>query len=235
MATLLDKTESINYPMKQLHFSVTFKVFFLSIFIFLLFSSAFSPFLPSEYHYLIETDSQLVITGSSNVNEFTCNCSCEHDFTQNTLEIASRPEGNCFDFTNASIQLTTANLNCGHKVMNKDLYETLKYKQYPHIYITLLQAETPAQQRFISLNKWLNINAITRITIAGKDKAVHFPIEGRKLDASRYHFKGEVSLKMTDFGLDPPKAMLGLIQVNDEITIHLNLIVRMLEESLVEG
>ena len=84
------------------------------------------------HEYQIETTSELFVHGSSNVNKFACDCSCERDFTRSTLEIIRRPDGDCVDFRNAVLNLTTTNLNCGHPQMNKDLYKTLKAFEYPH-------------------------------------------------------------------------------------------------------
>lgn len=201
----------------------------ISVLYFFLFSSAFSSIPVDEHHYRIETDSELLIEGSSNINEFTCDCSCERDFTQSSLDITQAPGSNHFTFQNARLRLTTTNLNCGHKVMNEDLYEALRVDHYPYIYINLLQAEIPPQKRFASLNQWLEIDADTRITLAGRERRVQIPARGRRLSDNRFHFTGKVTVKMTDFGIKPPKAMLGLIKVNDEITIHLDLVVRMMD------
>lgn len=225
-----NKIETIDRPMELSMLRTNTRLLFLSVFLFLLFASAFFPLPFDEHQYQIETNSQLVIAGTSNVNEFTCDCSCERDFTRSTLEVNQHTESNRIDFSNAQLNLTTTNLDCGHKIMNKDLYETLRARDYPHISITLLQAEIPArnQQRFVSFNQWMDIDAITRITIAGQNKRVHIPVKGRRLDENRFHFTGEISLNMTDFGLEPPTAMLGLIKVNDTITINLDLVVRIL-------
>lgn len=223
--------ETIDRPMELSTLRTNTRLLLLSVLSFLLFASAFSPLPFDKHQYQIETNSQLLIAGTSNVNEFTCDCSCERDFTRSTLEINQHPESNRIDFANARLKLTTTNLDCGHKVMNKDLYETLRAKDYPHISITLLQAEIPArtQLKLVSLNQWMNIDAFTRITIAGQNKRVHIPVKGQRLEDNRFHFTGEISLNMTDFGLEPPTAMLGLIKVNDKITIHLDLVVQILE------
>lgn len=223
--------KTIDRPMELSTLRTNTKLLLLSVFLLLLFASAFAPLPFDEHQYQIETNSQLVIAGTSNVNEFTCDCSCERDFTRSTLEFSQHPESNRIDFANARLKLTTTNLDCGHKIMNKDLYETLRAKDFPHISITLLQAEIPAQnqQRFVSLDRWMDIDAFTRITIAGQNKRVHIPVKGRRLEGDRFHFTGEISLNMTDFGLEPPSAMLGLIKVNDKITIQLDLVVQILE------
>ena len=227
----INHIEIIDKPMEFSTLRTNARLLLISVSTFLLFASAFSPLPFDEHQYQIETNSQLVITGASNVNEFTCDCSCERDFTRSTLEISRHPESNRIDFANARLKLTTTNLDCGHKVMNKDLYETLRAKEYPQISITLLQARIPAepQQRLVSFNQWMNIDAFTRITIAGQDKRVHIPVKGRRIEGDRFHFTGEISLNMTDFGLTPPTAMLGLIKVNDKITINLDLVVRILK------
>lgn len=212
----------MNHQIKRPGFSY---IFIFSTFF--LFISAFSPNSIVERHiYQIESQSELLILGSSNVNKFTCDCSCERDFTQSSLEMNRFPEMNRFEFANARLKLATLNLDCGHKVMNKDLHATLMADEYPYISIELLEAEVLPQKQFAAQNQELRLETLTEITIAGQSCKIQFPVKAEKIDEARYQFTGQVDLLMTNFGLKPPKAMLGLIKVDNEISINLDLTVR---------
>ena len=58
----------------------------------------------------------------------------------------------------------------------------------------------------------------------------HAPIQAKKIDGLQFRFKSTKSLKMTDYGMAPPRPMLGLIKVKDQIVLDLDLTVSVLEK-----
>jgi len=52
---------------------------------------------------------------------------------------------------------------------------------------------------------------------------VRLTLQGRRLESGRMHAQGTLPIQMTDFNVEPPTAMLGLIRVRDEITVHFDI------------
>jgi polyisoprenoid-binding protein YceI len=63
------------------------------------------------------------------------------------------------------------------------------------------------------------------LTIAGVTKPVKFKSE-YQVKGSDVHFTGSYSFKMTDFGIDPPTAVMGTIKTGDEIVVRFDLVYR---------
>ena len=65
--------------------------------------------------------------------------------------------------------------------------------------------------------------AEANITAAGKTKL--FEIEGNvKKEGNTYVITGSKAMKMTDFGIDPPKALLGTVKAADAVNVKFEVI-----------
>jgi polyisoprenoid-binding protein YceI len=58
----------------------------------------------------------------------------------------------------------------------------------------------------------------------GTTKKVTLKSHGKALKSGVYQFKGAVALKMTDFNMKPPTAMMGMMKVGDGITLKYDVI-----------
>ena len=62
------------------------------------------------------------------------------------------------------------------------------------------------------------------LTIRDRTKPVTIAAKRSSVDGSR--FEGRAAIKLTDFGLEPPSAALGLVGTKDEITLVFSLAVQ---------
>ena len=180
-----------------------------------------------EKSYTIEDQSQLSIKGSSNVNQFSCQC--KQDFPRGTVRFETENRGQTLHFQQATLSLQTRRLDCGHKGINRDLQKALLVDEHPLIEIELLDARQKGDKLLNECDGWVPLDASSRITIAGVSRKVHLPIQGRRLSDHRYQFKSAKTIHMSDFGIEPPKPLFGLITVDDDITINLDLTVNIQE------
>ena len=168
----------------------------------------------------IAPGSQLTIYGKSNVNEFACILKKPVQ----TLELSHHQSLKNKDYIleNAKLTLPVKSCDCGHKRMNHDMYQALKADKYPSIQIEILRLEPPQ-----SWQKWpVLVNAIASITIAGVTKVVHLPTSLRQIPPLGWHASSRIDLKMTDFGIQPPTALMGVIKTANDIKIVLDLNLR---------
>jgi polyisoprenoid-binding protein YceI len=63
------------------------------------------------------------------------------------------------------------------------------------------------------------------LTIAGITKAITIPVSGSSAQ-SKLKVNGKVALKMTQFDMDPPRAMFGAIKSGDDITVHFEIVLK---------
>ena len=102
------------------------------------------------------------------------------------------------------------------KLMDKKTYEALKSNKNPLITFKLTQPAKP-----IISESTAELTLTGDLTIAGITKKITFKSNGIKNGAT-YIFRGNIPLKMSDFKIDPPTAMLGLIKTGDQINLKFN-------------
>lgn len=172
----------------------------------------------------IDENSRLMLKGSSNVNQFSCDC--QQKFPQSHFLLETKDDGSKAVFKGSVLQIATQELNCHNKGINKDLCEALKSKQYPYIKIELTEA---AQHASLGAGQWSNIDATALITITNVCRKIPLQIKGTKIIGNQYRFVSSRSVKMSDFGVKPPEALFGFIKVNDDIAINFDLLVNIVE------
>jgi hypothetical protein len=63
------------------------------------------------------------------------------------------------------------------------------------------------------------------LTIAGVRRILELSVRAQQTGLGRFHFVSDKNVLMTDYGLIPPKALMGTIKVNDLIRIHIDMMV----------
>ncbi len=99
------------------------------------------------------------------------------------------------------------------KIMDNKTYNALKADDHPTIQFKLNK---------ITLKTDNQLLASGQLTIAGKVKTVEFPVEYTTQPNQKIQFKGAYTLKMTDYNMDPPTALMGSIKTGDEVTVRFN-------------
>ncbi|MCB0626848.1 MAG: hypothetical protein KDC43_23765 [Saprospiraceae bacterium] len=177
-----------------------------------------------DREYTITDASKLFLEGTSNVTDFTCNC--QESFSPSSFQVQRQAEGRIASFRNTKLKLQSKKLDCGQKAMNKDMYSTLKADEFPYITIELLQAKQPTGLRLGECDDWVPMDVQMAITIAGVRQVQWINVKGLQKGRQDFSFQGSKELLMSSFGLTPPRPLLGLIKVDDAITIHLDLAVK---------
>lgn len=173
----------------------------------------------SRARFLVDPSSKLHIHGKSNVNVFTC--TCQQVFLPLPFQLQAHKERDKLGFRHTFLKVETRLFDCGNKVMNKDMYNALKARDYPEMTIELeaIEALGPLPATWTDLKVW------TKITIAGVTQKVLLPARIRQPGEGRWQIKSKKELKMTDFRIEPPTALMGMIRTYDEITIELDLLI----------
>lgn len=114
------------------------------------------------------------------------------------------------------VLIPAVSLKSEKKAMDNNMYSALKTDQYPQITFDLSAIAVTE----IKDTAHLVIKATGSLNIAGVSRTFELPV---MVDASRQSgivFTGDTSLKMTDFQIKPPKAMLGMLKTGDEVKIE---------------
>ena len=118
-----------------------------------------------------------------------------------------------------SFTLPAKNLKSKHNQMDKNTYKALNTDKNPNISFILSSATvTPTGDNNYKLN------CIGKLTIAGITKQTELLATGKFNPADKtFTVSGSEKMKMTDYKVAPPKAMLGTITTGNDITIVYNL------------
>lgn len=177
--------------------------------------------------YKINEGSELYISGNSNVAKFKCHCT--ETLPESKTQMQAAEGGAKIKFSQTILKLTTKLLDCHNVGMSHDLHKGLKAKDYPYIKIELNEASLTKGALAHTSEQWKSLEALTTITIAGVSKQVMLDVQAKRTGLDSFRFKSVKKLLMTDFGIDPPRPMLGIIKVEDEIMIHFDMAVTIID------
>jgi len=102
------------------------------------------------------------------------------------------------------------------KIMDSKTYDAFDYKKNPNITYTLSQAKVAANG---------NIEAKGNLTMAGVTKPIDLILQSRILPGGNVQIILSKKLRMTDFKMEPPTAMMGTIKVGDEVNVVVDVII----------
>jgi polyisoprenoid-binding protein YceI len=98
-------------------------------------------------------------------------------------------------------------------IMDNKTYNALKAGKFPEIIFSLTEP--------LNVPDGANSYAATakgRLTIAGATRAVTMPVK-ITIEDKKITVEGVQVIKMTDFGTNPPTAMLGMLKVGDQVSV----------------
>jgi hypothetical protein len=170
--------------------------------------------------WIIDPESRLSIHGSTNINSFQCNL---RQYRNNdTLEYVSNNESIELKFSRNRMLVPVKGFNCGNSKITKDFLQTLKSDEYPHLEIFFRSF------RNHSIRDNSYIDGVVDITLAGATKRYVVRYFARKPDMETILLTGTQAVNFSDFKLDPPQKMMGLIQVQECLEVEFNLTLRCL-------
>jgi YceI-like domain len=114
-----------------------------------------------------------------------------------------------------SFTFPARNLKSKHTVMDNNTYKALNTTKNPNISFILTSATvTPTGGDNYQLN------CIGKLTIAGTTRETNLTSTGKYNPADKsFTVTGVKKMKMTDYNVKPPKAMLGTIKTGNDISI----------------
>jgi hypothetical protein len=156
---------------------------------------------------------RVTIAGTSNIHPFTASTTDVRmsrlvlaPADGDRLQAAVRPGAvEAFDIT-----VKAASLTSPKEGLDKNMHKALKTAQFPEIAFTLSRVDAGVAPN--------TLKAIGVLKIAGVEKEVSFDLK-TAANASAITVIGELPLLMTDYGIKPPTAMLGMLKTDPKITV----------------
>jgi hypothetical protein len=108
------------------------------------------------------------------------------------------------------ISIAAATLSSPKEGLDKNMHKALKVTEYPDITFRLSRLEGADASG--------TIRGVGILKIAGVEREVTLALKTQRAESS-FTVTGEVQLLMTDFGIAPPKAMLGMLKTDPKVTV----------------
>lgn len=136
-----------------------------------------------------------------------------HDWKSDVEEFSVKCDFNGAEIKDVRFEAQVESIKSGKSGMDKNTFKAMKSKEYPNIVFTA---------------KKLNVNGTSitgegELTIAGITKKIPVNFTSESWAEDSYNIFGSIKLKMTDFNIDPPRAMMGAIKTGDDITISFSI------------
>ena len=168
--------------------------------------------------WIIDAESQLTIQGSTNVNDFICKI--EYCTGTDTLQYVENSEGSELRFTRSRMTVPVRSFDCGAKPISKDFWKTLKSETHPELEINFLSLQTP------SFRNSKNIRGKVNIKLAGVTAKYTICYQVTVKDNGNVWLKGTHAVNFSDFQLDAPQKLKGLIKVKEVLNVEFNLVLK---------
>lgn len=164
-----------------------------------------------EFYKIQAKNSQLVVTGTSSLHDW------EMEAANFNAETLLKMDGNSIsEISKIEFKAPVSGLKSGKNIMDSKAYDALKQKKFPEIKFSLNNSNSVN----ISGSK---ANLTGMLTIAGKTKEVKLTADLDVENPQKFLVTGSVPVKMSDFGIDPPTAMMGAMKTGDDVVVKFNL------------
>lgn len=162
---------------------------------------------------LVSKESYIKVTGTSSI----------HDWEMNSSDIIAtlsllKEEGGIKGIEAVQFKMKAKALLSENSTMDSKAHSALKADKNPEINFQMIScniSNSTKQEMQGAING--------RLSVAGKTRQVTIPFRGKYSDSNSIGVNGIVKLKMTDFEIDPPRAMLGALKTGDDINVEFKL------------
>lgn len=208
-----DKYHEFSYQLCELlsqHKHITMKnliktpLFFFSIFL----SGLLTIQMVSAQTYSLNNDTSfLEVHGTSSLHDW-------HVDAENQMGKLEVTKADGLTISKLNFSVESESLKSGKSSMDKNTYKALESDSYNTIDFSMSSVEKVVK----IADGTYDVSVTGNLTIAGvtKSKPLDFKI---KIKGNNILIDGEKTMLMTDFGIDPPKALFGTIKTGDEIKI----------------
>ena len=156
---------------------------------------------------------RITINGTSNIHPYTASTTAVH---VTRLQLGNAVAGPAFwdeivkpgGLTAFEIAIPAATLTSPKEGLDKNMHKALKAAEFPEITFRLQRIES----------KGAALRAIGLLRIAGVEKEIALDLK-TTVNGGTLSVSGAVPLLMTDYGIAPPKAMMGMLKTDPKITV----------------
>ena len=171
----------------------------------------------------VRADSRVWLEGSSNVKDWTCKATrMEALIAVDAASVGSNDNAAIArSLRGVDVIIPVRMLKCGDRHMEANMYDALKAPKPPAIgYIVADFEITPS---LVGDN--LTVEAVGKMSVAGAERPVRMTVKTESLPDGTRRARGTVPIRMTDFGIVPPRPWFGVLRTADKVLIQFEIFV----------
>ena len=168
--------------------------------------------------WVIDAQSQLTIQGSTNINDFSCKI--EYCTGTDTLQYVENNSTQELRFTRSRMTVPVRSFDCGSRPISKDFWKTLKSETFPNLEIDFISLQN------LHFTDKSNITGVVDITLAGVTTRYNICYEVTVKDNGYFLLQGNHAVNFSDFELEAPEKLKGLIKVKEVLNVEFNLVLK---------
>lgn len=154
------------------------------------------------------TKSTITIQGTSNL----------HDWTSKSTGFNVSLIINDNKIDKLDVIIPVKSIKSGEKLMDTKTYETFSADKYPNITLKLSEVDE------LKITETTIIATFAgSLSMSGVTKKITLKAVGKKVNENTYRFTSNTSIKMSDFNMKPPVALLGTLKVGNEVKLILDI------------
>ncbi|WP_340111648.1 YceI family protein [Maribellus mangrovi] len=157
--------------------------------------------------------SKMVISGTSSVHDWEIEVS---EFECDA--VVKTDENETFSISDVNVVCEVENVKSHNKIMDNKTYKALDGKDHPKITFKSTEQVTISENGKASIKGKLNIAGIS------KEVVLPFTVAGE--NDSSVKLNGKIPVKMSDYGIEPPTAMMGALKTGDEVVISYDIVLQ---------
>lgn len=166
----------------------------------------------------LQNDSEIRLDGDSNVRTWGADAEqISGTLILQNLETVTLENITADTFKELTLTIAVDGLDSGTRGLTRNMHNYLKSDDHPNITFTLNRITNIDMQ-----GSTVVISAEGVVNAAGQDHTVNMQVNASVNSNGSLNFTGEQPLLMTDFGIEPPRALMGTVRADDEILITYN-------------
>ncbi len=164
----------------------------------------------------------LEISGSSTMGDWKCREPRIQVAQGSPAGAAERPPAAGSSPPGVMLTFRVQDIDCGDALMNDHLRQALKADSHPTISLALPSSQVQRAARAAPASIPLDGS----LTIAGRTEPVRTEVTITPAPGHALQVRGEQSLRMSDFGVKPPRLLLGALKVRDLVRVAFDFVLR---------
>jgi polyisoprenoid-binding protein YceI len=168
----------------------------------------------TKTYTLNATKTSVAVSGTSTLHDWTCSVKKVDGSGSFTTDESNHVDG----ITGLTVNFYSSSFASDKTAMDDKTKEALKASSYPKISFVLSQVSS---LKLVGTLQQITVSG--NLSIAGVTKYISATAYCTILSTGEIYVQGKQSIDMTQYGIDPPTAMLGTLHTGKDISIVYNM------------